>query len=152
MRGWRGYCQIWVLALRRVMKNMIQVECVGSMHGNLLSHKSMLTITWQGRLWVTDNRTYGKCLAWPLIHSRNSPASSRVYFKLEINEFIHYEAKIEESEKAGSRQESNSEHLWLELPVLTTEPRQPDNHQPSQTSLCTAQVVLIAAGSPLASF
>ena len=31
---------------------------------------------------------------------------------------ICYEAKIEESEKAGSRRELNPEHLWLEPPVL----------------------------------
>ena len=37
---------------------------------------------------------------------------------LEINEFRSYEAKIEESEKAGSHQELNRGHLWLELPVL----------------------------------
>ena len=30
---------------------------------------------------------------------------------LEINEFRRYEAKIEESEKAGSRRESNPGHL-----------------------------------------
>ena len=35
-----------------------------------------------------------------------------------INEFRCYEAKIEESEKDGSRQESNPGHLWLEAPVL----------------------------------
>ena len=33
-------------------------------------------------------------------------------------EFVCYEAKIEESEKAGSCWESNPGHLWLELPVL----------------------------------
>ena len=33
---------------------------------------------------------------------------------LEINEFRCYEAKIEESEKVGSHQESNPGHLWLE--------------------------------------
>ena len=37
---------------------------------------------------------------------------------LRITKFTCYEAKIEESEKAGSRQESNPGHLWLELPVL----------------------------------
>ena len=37
---------------------------------------------------------------------------------LEVNEFRYYEAKIEESEKAGSRQESNPGYLWLEPPVL----------------------------------
>ena len=31
---------------------------------------------------------------------------------LEINEFRCYEVKIEESEKAGSRRESNPGHLW----------------------------------------
>ena len=36
-----------------------------------------------------------------------------------INEFRCYEAKREESEKDGSGRESNSGHLWLELPVLT---------------------------------
>ena len=39
-------------------------------------------------------------------------------FTLEMNEFRCYEAKIEESEKAGSHQELNTGHLWLELPVL----------------------------------
>ena len=34
-----------------------------------------------------------------------------------INEFRCYEVKIEESEKAGSRRESNPGHLWLEPPV-----------------------------------
>ena len=34
-----------------------------------------------------------------------------------INDDVN-EAKIEESEKASSRQESNPGHLWLELPVL----------------------------------
>ena len=38
--------------------------------------------------------------------------------KLEINGFRCYKAKIEESEKAGSRQESNPRHFWLEPPVL----------------------------------
>ena len=33
-------------------------------------------------------------------------------------EFRCYEAKIEESEKVGSRRESNPGHLWLEPPVL----------------------------------
>ena len=35
-----------------------------------------------------------------------------------INEFRCYEAKIEESEKAGSHRESNPGHLWLETPVF----------------------------------
>ena len=34
-------------------------------------------------------------------------------------EFRYYKAKIEESEKAGSHQESNPGHLWLEPPVPT---------------------------------
>jgi len=41
------------------------------------------------------------------------------------------------SEKAGSHWESNPGHLWLE-------PRQPDDHQPSQSSICSAQVALNA--------
>ena len=43
---------------------------------------------------------------------------------------MYYEAKIEESEKAGSHWEWNQRHLWLELPVL-------DNHQLSQSPICT---------------
>ena len=34
-----------------------------------------------------------------------------------INEFGCYEAKIDKSEKGGSRRESNPGHLWLELPA-----------------------------------
>ena len=37
---------------------------------------------------------------------------------LAVKEFRNYEAKIEESEKAGSRRESNPGDLWLEPPVL----------------------------------
>ena len=35
-----------------------------------------------------------------------------------INEFRCYEVKTEETEKAGSRWESNPGHLWLVQPVL----------------------------------
>ena len=38
---------------------------------------------------------------------------------LYTNEFRCYEAQIEESEKVGSRRESNPGHLWLEPPVLS---------------------------------
>ena len=37
---------------------------------------------------------------------------------LEVNDFRYYEAKIEGSEKADSRQESNPGNLWLRPPVL----------------------------------
>jgi len=37
---------------------------------------------------------------------------------LEINEFRSYEAKTKESEKAGSRRESNAGQLWLKRPVV----------------------------------
>ena len=53
-----------------------------------------------------------------------------------MNEFGCHEAKIEESEKAISHRESNPGHLWLEPPVLCTEPRQPDDHQLPQSSIC----------------
>ena len=61
----------------------------------------------------------------------------------DYKEYGCYEAKIEESEKGGSRRESNPGHLWLEPPVLcywaTTAGR-----PPTLTTLymCTAQVVL----------
>ena len=35
-----------------------------------------------------------------------------------INEFRCYEAKIVESEKAGSRRESNPGHLWHSVPLV----------------------------------
>ena len=66
---------------------------------------------------------------------------------LEINEFRCYEAKIEESEKAGSRTQDTS---GLSRQRSATEPQQPDNHQPSQSSICTAQVVLNASVAHLA--
>ena len=44
---------------------------------------------------------------------------------------MFFEAKIEESEKAGSRRESNPGHPACAASALTTELRQPDNHQPS---------------------
>ena len=72
------------------------------------------------------------------------------FLTLEINEFRCYEAKIEESEKAGSRQESNPGHLWVEPQCSATEPRQPDDHQPSQSSIYTAQMVLNASVAHLA--
>ena len=63
-----------------------------------------------------------------------------------IKKFGCYVAKIEESEKAGSCQESNPGHLWLEPPVLcATDPwQQPDNNRPSQSAICTAQVVCLS--------
>ena len=69
---------------------------------------------------------------------------------LEINEFRCYEVKIEESEKpaaAGSRTQDTS---GLSCQCSATEPQQPDNHQPSQSSICTAQVVLNASVTHLA--
>ena len=60
------------------------------------------------------------------------------------------EAKIEEREKAGSCHELNPGHLWFEPPVLCHEAQQPDNHQPSQSSICTTQVVLNASVTHLA--
>ena len=61
---------------------------------------------------------------------------------LELHELRCYEAKIEESEKAGSRWELNQDTSGLGSQCSATELRQPDNHQPSQSSICTAQVEL----------
>ena len=55
---------------------------------------------------------------------------------LEIKEFRCYEVKIEESEKAGSHWESTQDTCGLSRQCSATEPRQPDNYQPSQSS-CT---------------
>ena len=63
-----------------------------------------------------------------------------------MNEFGCYEAKIEESEKrlaaAGSQSQDTS---GLSCQCSATEPQQLDNHQPPQSSICTAQVVLNAS-------
>ena len=48
----------------------------------------------------------------------------------------------------GNCQESKPGHLWLESPVLYQLSN--DNHQPSQSSICTAQVVLNASVTHLA--
>ena len=68
----KGYCQTAGLTRKRVTAKMIQVECVGSTHGNLLSDQTMVWVWWScDRLWVTDSRMHGGevwCLAWPLIH------------------------------------------------------------------------------------
>ena len=64
----------------------------------------------------------------------------------QINEFRCYEAKIEESEKAtvaGSRTQNTS---GLSRQCSATEPQQLDDHQPSQSSMYTAQMVLNASG------
>ena len=70
---------------------------------------------------------------------------------LEINEFRCYEAKIEESEKkpavTGNRTQDTS---GLSRQCSATEPQQPDDHQPSQSSMYTAQMVLNASVAHLA--
>ena len=43
----------------------------------------------------------------------------------------------------------NPGHLWLEPPVLCHWATEPDNHQPKQSSECTAQVVLNALAAHL---
>ena len=58
---------------------------------------------------------------------------------LELKEFRCYEAKIEEGEKAGSRQGSQTHDATsLSRQCYANERQQPDSHQPSQSSICTA--------------
>ena len=52
-----------------------------------------------------------------------------------------YEAQIEESEKADSRRELNPGALAAHL-ACAASALQPNNHQPPQSLMCTAQVVL----------
>ena len=61
-----------------------------------------------------------------------------------ISIFRCYEAKIEESEN------QTQDTSGLSRQCSATEPQQPDNHQPSQSSICTAQVVLNASVAHLA--
>ena len=71
--------------------------------------------------------------------------------KLEINEFRCYEAKIEESEKGPAAARSRTQDTsGLSHQRSATELQQPDNHQPPQSSICTAQVVLNASVAHLA--
>ena len=66
-------------------------------------------------------------------------------------EFRCFVAKIEESEKADSCQGLNPGHLaCVASALLLHELRQPDNYQCSQSSICTAQVVLNAPVTHLA--
>ena len=64
------------------------------------------------------------------------------------NTYINvFEAKID---KASSRRESNPRTPGLCSQCSATELRQPDNHQPSQSSIGTAQVVLNTSVAHLA--
>ena len=60
-----------------------------------------------------------------------------------INEFRCYEVKIEVTKPAvtGSRTQDTS---GLSCQCSPTEPQQPDNYQPSQSSMYIAQVILNA--------
>ena len=84
-----GYCQTVGLAWRRARAKTTSVKCVGSTHGNLFSELWYMIATNHGRSRVTPVRqaasdrectvvrlASGKRLAWPLIHSRDSFASS----------------------------------------------------------------------------
>ena len=60
--------------------------------------------------------------------------------KLEINEVRCYEAQIEESEKRPAAARSRTQDTsGLSRQCSGTEPRQPDNHQPSQSSMCDSR-------------
>ena len=63
----------------------------------------------------------------------------------DIKEFRCYEAKIEESEKGRQPPGVEPRTPGLSRQCSATELRQPDNHQPPQSSICTAQVVLNAS-------
>ena len=70
---------------------------------------------------VRDLCQIASFLAVPLsscIQSVQCAKTDGIHVHLAIKNFRCYEAKIEESEKAGSRRESNPGHLWLEPPVL----------------------------------
>ena len=79
----------------------------------LTAVKFYLSTTWLSvRGWLENSLNQERIHAERFSHSKCS------CLKLEINEFRHYEVKIVESEKAGSHQESNPGHLWLEPLVL----------------------------------
>ena len=76
----KGYWQTARSAWKRARVKTIQVECIGSTHGNLLSE---LWWVWRSRdkagyEWQTAGCTLasGMRLAWPFIHSMDPPASS----------------------------------------------------------------------------
>ena len=66
------------------------------------------------------------------------------------NKFRCYEVKIEESEKPAVVRSRTQDTSGLSRQCSATEPQQPDNHQPSQSSMCTAQVALNAPVAHLA--
>ena len=57
---------------------------------------------------------------------------------LEINEFRGYEAKIEESKRLAVTRSWTEDTSGLSCQCSATDLRQPDNYQPSQSSICTA--------------
>ena len=63
----------------------------------------------------------------------------------QIKEFRCYEAKIEESEKADVAESRTQDTSGLSCQCSATESQQLDNYQPSQSSVCTAQVGLNAS-------
>ena len=80
-----GYYQTVVSAWKSVRVKTIQVECIGSVCGNLLSHASLCSepnnhVTNQAasakQKMYSARFASGKLSAWPLIHSRDSIASS----------------------------------------------------------------------------
>ena len=68
------------------------------------------------------------------------------WLKLEINEVRCYEVQIEENEKGQQAPgvEPRTPLACMSCQCSATEPQQPDNHQPPQSSIYTAQVVLNA--------
>ena len=72
----------------------------------------------QGRYWMQPGHHYNK-QTWRLMHINQSQLLRASCLMLENKEFRCYEAKIEESEKGNSRQESNPGHLWQLKPEVS---------------------------------
>ena len=62
-----------------------------------------------------------------------------------LNEFRCYEAKIEGTKKPAVARSRTQDTFGLSRQCCATEPRQPDDYQPPQSPMCTAQVVLNAS-------
>ena len=101
----------------------------------------------QWRFW-----SCGQCAQ---IRSHNFGFTLLDTYIMTVNEFRCYEAKIEESRKKRKKKTAAT-RSWtrntsgLSCQCSATEPQQPENHQPSQSSICTAQVLLNASVTHLA--
>ena len=112
-------------------------------HFFLQNHANM---TWFSRLPFpsylhTVRQLQAEKLQRPVNKVANEHGSQNKQVDLHIEKFGCYEAQIEENERPAVTGSWNQDTSGLSCQYSANEPWQPDNHQPSHSSICTAQVV-----------